>query len=168
MQDYLLKTDDDVIINSNVILNKLQATPSMQVGIYGMVDHKSPCQRSRKSEWFTTKKQYPGTFYPDFCRGFAYLVSTQYVPKLYQATETERFLWIDDVYVTGILAEKASVPRYELSNYVRYLMCLKRGDEIKYQQDLPLTSIVVASRTLQCRLCRAVVANLVHDVWFCR
>ena len=140
---YLLKTDDDVIINSNVILNKLQATPSMQVGIYGMVDRKSPRVVSRKSKWFTTKKEYPGTIYPDFCRGFAYLVSTQWVPNLYKATETERFLWLDDVYVTGILAEKASVPRYELSEYLQYLMCWQSEEEEKYHHDLSSTSIVV-------------------------
>ena len=140
---YLLKTDDDVIINTNEILNRLQARPSMSNGIYGMVDRRSYVNRNRTSKWYTTKKEYPGIFYPDFCKGFAYLVSTRWVPKLYQATETEPFLWLDDVYVTRILAEKASVPRYELSKYLRYLMCLKRGDEIKHQQDLPSTSIVV-------------------------
>ena len=140
---YLLKTDDDVIINTNIILNKLQAIPSMSTGIYCSVDRRSQPHRNPHSQYYTTRKEYPGRIYPDFCKGFAYLVSTQWVPKLYQATETERFLWLDDLYVTGILAQKVSLPRYDMNKYLQYLFLWKRGKETEHIQDVPLASIVV-------------------------
>ena len=140
---YLLKTDDDVIINTNIILNKLQAIPSMPTGIYCYVHRKGQPHRNPGSKWYTTRKEYPGGIYPDFCSGFAYLVSTQWVPKLYKATETERFLWLDDVYVTGILAQKVSLPRYDMNKYLQYLFLYKRGEETEHKQDITLASIVV-------------------------
>ena len=140
---YLLKTDDDVIININIILNKLQTIPSVPTGIYCSVYHKYPANRDRLNKWYTTTNEYPGKIYPNFCQGFAYFVSTQWVPKLYKATETERFLWLDDVYVTGILAQKVSLPRYDMKKYLKYLLLRKSGDETKHKQDVPLASIVL-------------------------
>ena len=47
---------------------------------------------------------YSGEFYPTYCSGAAYILTMDLVPKLLNESYMTRFFWVDDVYVTGILA----------------------------------------------------------------
>ena len=142
---YLLKIDDDVIVNTNIVLNTLQTLQRTEIDLNGiycqLVRGSGPIRGKYKNR--VSKEDYPGTKYPDFCKGFTYLVSTHWLPELYKATESERFLFLDDVYVTGILAEKASVPRNEMSKYMQYLKFMRLGTAKGHLGDLPGTSIVL-------------------------
>lgn len=61
--------------------------------------------RNPNNVWYVSKAQYSGEQYPDFCSGSAYLLKTADAPKIYSVCNQTKFLWIDDVYVTGILRE---------------------------------------------------------------
>ena len=55
---------------------------------------------------------YLGHFYPPYCSGGGYVMSTDLVPKLYQATLTTSIINIEDAFM-GILARKVGVhPRH--------------------------------------------------------
>ena len=51
--------------------------------------------------------------FPSFCGGLAYILTVPAIRKLVSAslsTKSSDFLWLDDVFITGILALKAKVP----------------------------------------------------------
>ena len=140
---YLLKIDDDVIVDTNSVSDSLQTAEIDLNGIYCSLAHGEGPIRDKNHKNHASKEEYAGTKYPDLCRGFAYLVSTRWLSELYKATESERFLWLDDIYVTGILAEKASVPRNELHKYMKYLVFPYLGSERRHKGDVPGASIVL-------------------------
>lgn len=69
--------------------------------------------RDTGSKWYVSKDLYAGDEYPDFCSGLAYLMKTHVATKIYSICDQSNFLWIDDVFVTGILRENYNC----LTNY---------------------------------------------------
>ena len=76
---YLLKSDDDVIVNTKSVLHTLN-TAVLTSGIYCEVCHKHAPMRDVYDKNHVTEAEYPRTMYPDFCKGFTYLVSTRWLP----------------------------------------------------------------------------------------
>lgn len=52
-----------------------------------------------------TDKRFKGR-YPRYISGMAYLISGDVVGALYKASLTVTLFWLEDVYITGFLAEK--------------------------------------------------------------
>ena len=52
---------------------------------------------------------FPRPTFPPYLLGFAYLMSRTTVRKLLDATRDVRYITVEDVYVTGLLAERAGV-----------------------------------------------------------
>ncbi|XP_071521741.1 beta-1,3-galactosyltransferase 2-like isoform X2 [Panulirus ornatus] len=63
----------------------------------------------RKGKWLVTKEEYPRRTYPSYCQGTIWLLATHLVPKLLEASKSVNLLWVDDVYITGMLARKAKI-----------------------------------------------------------
>jgi len=57
-------------------------------------------------KWCVSENEFPGRTYPQYCAGIGYIISSPLVPLLYNASHYTPFFWIDDVYVTGLLAKK--------------------------------------------------------------
>jgi len=58
-------------------------------------------------KWCVKESELRGrTRFPQYCAGIGYIVSSPLVPLLYNASKSTPFFWIDDVYVTGLLAKK--------------------------------------------------------------
>ena len=60
-----------------------------------------------------TFEDYKADNFPSFCGGLAYILTVPAIRKLVAAslsTKSSDFLWLDDVFITGILAIKAGVP----------------------------------------------------------
>lgn len=108
---FLLKTDDDVFINSPLLFNILE-NPSMPLHqplnrdrlIYCHRIERAKVKRSYRSKWRVTYKEYSGRYFPYSCPGFAILYSNDAVFSLYQETQKLPYFWIDDVHVTGTAA----------------------------------------------------------------
>lgn len=62
--------------------------------------------RDPTSKWYITKELYPDDTYPEFCSGSAYLLTSDGAAKIYSVSNMTKFIWIDDLFVTGILREK--------------------------------------------------------------
>ena len=58
------------------------------------------CLKIRKTDF----KEWPSeVLYPSYCNGWLYVVTPKIVKLLLNAIETSPYLFIDDVYITGIL-----------------------------------------------------------------
>lgn len=120
---YYIKVDDDVIVNAFQVQQMLSMTSATAAAARANgnanaleADEIACCyfrnlavKRNRsESKWFVTEKELPIniTVYPPFCSGMGYIMRTETALKLYKASFFEPFLWIDDIYVTGFLAQR--------------------------------------------------------------
>lgn len=116
---YILKIDDDVFFNLSYIEKYiLQLNASMDNQICCKTYVNTPVLRRGKNE--VTIKEYPDKFYPDFCQGMAYITTPIVYKKLHFAALESEFLWLDDVFVTGILTKKTGIKLIDFSTLSRY------------------------------------------------
>ena len=103
---YLLKTDDDMIINLPYLL-LLLTNKKLQRSIMGPVNVGSRVHRSGK--WKVTKDEFPFAFYPPYESGSAYVITGDLIHELFVTAEYVPPIFVDDVYVTGILGRVLGV-----------------------------------------------------------
>ena len=60
-------------------------------------------------KWGVTIKEYPKDTYPPYCTGAAIVYTCKNIQKIVDASEGERYFFIDDVFVTGIVREIVGV-----------------------------------------------------------
>ena len=97
LKKYIVKlSNEDRIILSNAV-------------ICGHSIHNALAFESKlKKNWETTMQQYYTTFFPSFCEGSGGIyISRQTAFKLYEAAKDRRVFHLDDVYVTGLLRQRA-------------------------------------------------------------
>lgn len=105
---YLVKADDDVFINTPALydfLNK-QRDPNF---LFCYKIENSRIKRTYRSKWRISPKEFPGRYYPPYCPGFAIVYSADAVHKLYKEAQRTKYFWVDDVHVTGTLAQQANL-----------------------------------------------------------
>lgn len=128
----LLKCDDDALIDLGQLVSTFEArlaqaaehqprahlaptpTPAERQNwiMCARFDQDSPVQR-QNNKWAVSRQDYPFDTYPAFCSGLAYLAPLNLVRRLYTTAlylaqvegivGFKRPLWIDDVFITGIL-----------------------------------------------------------------
>ncbi|KAF9820918.1 hypothetical protein SFRURICE_012112 [Spodoptera frugiperda] len=104
----LLKTDDDMFINVPRLL-EFAAAPGRANAtrtIWGKVVRRSLPKRTTKSKYYLSPLQYPARVLPDFATGPAYLLTADCVGPLLAAAPRERYVRLEDVFVTGVLAAR--------------------------------------------------------------
>ena len=67
--------------------------------------------RNPKSKYFITEEQYSEASYPAFVTGPSYLVSSPAVKNLFVNALEHPFVHLEDVFLTGIIAENLGIPR---------------------------------------------------------
>lgn len=107
----IVKADDDVLINVFNLVEYISKNEFRQNFLYCEIYYEGLTRRETLNKWYVKRNVYPFDNYPTYCSGMAYLMSPDVARKLYKASETTRFYWVDDVYVTGILALKV-VPTF--------------------------------------------------------
>ncbi|XP_067949450.1 beta-1,3-galactosyltransferase 5-like [Watersipora subatra] len=110
---YLLKTDDDMIINYDVLINQLENLPdrvgeALYTGL--MMTQKVPI-RDSDDKWHVTFGEYPDDTYPDYMGGPGYVLSHLAAKKVVEYSYHIPFMPMEDVFV-GICAEKAGIDGY--------------------------------------------------------
>ncbi|KAI9588563.1 uncharacterized protein LOC119645117 [Glossina fuscipes] len=75
-------------------------------------------KRSYRSKWRVSFKEYTGRYYPPYCPGYAIIYSSDVVFRLYSAAQQYKYFWIDDVHITGVLAQQSNLTITTLSPYV--------------------------------------------------
>ncbi|XP_069188016.1 beta-1,3-galactosyltransferase 5 [Procambarus clarkii] len=119
---FILKIDDDVILNPialrEFLLAYLRYNPH-PVNILGNVRHCDPVVRWGK--WAMPVDIYPDHEYPSYVAGPSYLVPIAIVPTLLDAISRTRFLFLEDVYTTGLAAKRAGIGHYNIYSLTSYL-----------------------------------------------
>lgn len=143
---FLLKTDDDMFIN----VPRLQAFTIKHARdknvIFGRLAKKWKPIRNKKSKYFVSQAQFKYAVFPDFTTGPAYLLSSDIVRKLYDAALDQTYLKLEDVFVTGIVADKLGIKRIHANEFlnkkISYSACnVQRGISIhmvKYSEQFDL------------------------------
>ncbi|XP_044766999.1 beta-1,3-galactosyltransferase 5-like [Coccinella septempunctata] len=118
---YVLKTDDDVFVNTPFFVEHIKST----ISPYGAekllmcnVWHGASVARSHRSRYRFSFKEFPYKRFPTYCSGWVVLYSPDVVFDLYTQAQQSQYFWVDDVFITGILAEKSNIPHFNLRNIV--------------------------------------------------
>ena len=99
---FLLKTDDDVFVNSADLISFLSEPTTPKKKLY-IGNHYTEPWVHRGGKWKVTEEEYSGAKYPDFCPGFGYVLSYDVVISYVKAFDILPYFRLDDVYV-GMLA----------------------------------------------------------------
>jgi len=107
---YLVKCDDDVFINTPLLMRDLINNVHTQFIMGRIIAYAQPI-RVPTAKWYTPRSVYNHSVYPTYASGAAYLISGDVIGKLYDEGVRDRrgLFWIEDVYVTGLLARRVGV-----------------------------------------------------------
>lgn len=134
---FVVKMDDDIVVNmyklSEIISHISESQRKdllMGYVLRGMVPVREPVNK-----WYVTHAEFSGNMYPQFLSGWMYVTTPPVINKLLSAAQKEKFFWIDDTFVTGILAQRAGVEGYSnISNTFTtdpgYLECCLRHTDV--------------------------------------
>lgn len=106
---YLVKTDDDVFINTPALYEYLENLGDRQDFLFCSAIVGARIKRSYRSKWRVSPKEFTGWYYPPYCPGYSIIYSADVVFRLYKEAQRTRYFWIDDVHVTGTLAQKTNI-----------------------------------------------------------
>ncbi|XP_022907519.2 beta-1,3-galactosyltransferase 1-like [Onthophagus taurus] len=110
---YIMKSDDDVYIYIPTLIRTLKSIKLKSKLLLGDITKRPRPFRSLESKWFTPYYLYQKKFYPNFLAGASYVMSVDVLMKLYKTALQTPIYHLEDVYITGILAEKSKIiPRY--------------------------------------------------------
>ena len=81
---------------------------------------------------YTPKFAWKDTYFPNYCNGPTYLLSSAAVPAILNQTTTSYLITVEDALFTGILAEKAGVKRMNYDRIFAKQISLDTGcnDEV--------------------------------------
>ena len=114
---FLLKTDDDVFVNTRRLIDVLRLKSTPKKGLYmGKVNHNPVVERG-KGKWRVSYLEYSGKHYPDYCSGGGFVMSYDVIECLVPLFDVIDPFRIDDVYV-GVLANKTGVTPVDHSGFV--------------------------------------------------
>ena len=110
---YVLKTDDDVFVDIFKLVNHIRSLQAQR-----LIDRRLiMCHtwrtgmpiRDKDNKWYIPVEEYSKPRFPPYCAGMAYVMSPDVVADLYKKMRNAPFIWIDDVYITGILARQLGI-----------------------------------------------------------
>ncbi|KAK7868248.1 hypothetical protein R5R35_000647 [Gryllus longicercus] len=116
----LLKMDDDVAADVPWLLEHARRHLRGREGqavLLGHVLAGAAPQRAPGDKWRLSREEFAADAFPRFVSGWAYVATAAAASALLRIVDSAARpapLWIDDVYITGVLAETAGVPRWDL------------------------------------------------------
>jgi beta-1,3-galactosyltransferase 1 len=115
---YGLKADDDVFVNiPNLISVMNTKRRKVDKFIIGSKQIGAKPIQDINSKWYTPKHDFGENVYPPYVCGPAYAFTISAAKSLYNVTRTERPFWLEDIYITGLCARAAGIPRFEHSGF---------------------------------------------------
>ncbi|KAL9975629.1 hypothetical protein ACROYT_G012812 [Oculina patagonica] len=104
---FLLKADDDVLVNTKDLVQFLQRRSTPRKGLYMGKRHYNP-EVPRDGKFNVTYEEYSDTHYPDFCSGASIVMTYDVVECLVPLFDVIKPYRMDDVYV-GLLVNRSGV-----------------------------------------------------------
>uniref|UniRef100_A0A914NAV6 Hexosyltransferase n=1 Tax=Meloidogyne incognita TaxID=6306 RepID=A0A914NAV6_MELIC len=121
---YILKTDDDTIVDFDRLLwwidndfgDRVSNYPAAVFG--GMIKRSSPI-RNEKHRWYVSPIDFPHPIFPHYTNGPTYLLTSKAVQAIMNLTENVHAFPIEDVLYTGVLANLANVKKFSIWEHFR-------------------------------------------------
>jgi hypothetical protein len=110
---YILKVDDDMMVNMFLLLRHLNSISNhglfRQNSIMCTFYPRVKVNRKKESKWYVSYTEYHNSFFEPYCSGSAFILSGDLASRFYNFSLYTKFFWIDDYYLTGLLAKSANV-----------------------------------------------------------
>ncbi|CAF1265666.1 unnamed protein product [Didymodactylos carnosus] len=106
---YILKTDDDIIINMFVVLHHLSLITyeypqeRWRSSVACLLWTHMKVMRDKTSKWYLSKDEYPQDYFSSYCSGSAYFITRDLIDEFYDTSLYVKYFWVDDYYITGLL-----------------------------------------------------------------
>ena len=126
---FILKSDDDIFVNTFTLIQHLKSLDKMshtkalttkadvQNLLLCLVWNHMPVMRTGK--WKVSENDFKENYYPTYCSGSAFTMSTDVAIKMHEVSYQVPFFWVDDFYITGLLPLKAHINHTQfMSTYV--------------------------------------------------
>ena len=121
---FVLKTDDDIVVDIHRVVRLMKSYIEHKWGkknmLIGYIWPHMNVERNVSSKWYTSEEEYPKNYFLKYCSGSAFIMSTDIVKTFYKLSLKTPFFWVDDYYVTGMLAHGSNVSVYSLND--RYIL----------------------------------------------
>ncbi|XP_045464678.1 beta-1,3-galactosyltransferase 5-like isoform X2 [Harmonia axyridis] len=101
--DFLLKTDEDVFVHVDNLLELLTTLDVEAKKIYGGIVKKLEPYRNEKIKYFISTEQYKLDRFPDFMGGPGYLFAARLAADLYSTALQLSYIKVEDVLFTGLV-----------------------------------------------------------------
>ncbi|KAH3839467.1 beta-1,3-galactosyltransferase 5-like [Dreissena polymorpha] len=129
---YIMKTDDDMFVNTEILPILLKAAPRIHfMGGYCW-GRKAPL-RQTSSKWYVSVRQYGKPFYPPVCSGTGYMLSSDVVGQIVNVSRNIPFFYLEDVYI-AFCVNKVGVSPVSLTGFsykfVPFVPCVYRNSVI--------------------------------------
>jgi hypothetical protein len=124
---YIMKTDDDIIVNIDHLLKNLH---KLRNGMTGALFRRTKPMRDVNDPWFVPECLFPDVYYPNYISGGSYVMTKDIIKPLIKTLDeySGPVFHIDDAFITGILAEKAGIKRYKSNKFSYNNQCDERTD----------------------------------------
>ncbi|KAF5284584.1 hypothetical protein FQR65_LT02410 [Abscondita terminalis] len=138
---YVIKMDDDTVVNMHRLEYLLRTVELPKKLLAGYILKDLKPIRKKPNKWYITRKEYKNEYYPTFLSGWFYITNPFTCKELIKEYPKEPFFWVDDVYVTGILAQRARIKHFNIGEYFtvhsEFLECCMRDvDKFRYDCEL--------------------------------
>lgn len=108
---FILKVDDDVFLNVPRLLELIDKNEFAKNTIYGNVRTNGSVIRNPSNKYFLSHREFRNNTFPTYVSGPAYLMSGDIIAPLYARALQMRFLHLEDVLFTGIVANHLNISR---------------------------------------------------------
>jgi hypothetical protein len=128
-----MKTDDDILINPLMFNQFIANITNSKNTIYGILGKGFKPHRSKTSKWYVSHESYSPSIYPDFMFG-SYIMSSDSIHPIYkEVLNSLPALAFEDVYISGIIAEKCNISRVNINYFVRLDSLHLKSSEIDFE-----------------------------------
>lgn len=115
---YVMKTDDDVYLNLKNLVRLLNQSPIHDFIVGHLFEHSLPV-RDKASKWHVSEMMFPGSVYPPYLSGMAYVMSRDLTTKIAHTSLSLPFIFLEDVFV-GTVLEKLNIKPLSHACFVYY------------------------------------------------
>ncbi|XP_055887087.1 beta-1,3-galactosyltransferase 1-like [Biomphalaria glabrata] len=118
----ILKMDDDVILDVHRFFEEFPYPPQYQQELI-FCHMWMFAEVERTGKWGISLLEYGQDYYPPYCSGFFVVIMPAIVEDIYQAAKATPFLWLDDVFIYGVVREEM------------HFVQIVHLDEVAYRQE---------------------------------
>lgn len=123
--ELVMKADDDLVVNIKLLI---ELKGSFKSGISGRMITGLRPDRNELGRQYIPECVYPNKTLPKFTTGLAYILSRDSVTRLISTLEAYSgpIVDIEDVFITGVIAELAQIARHDRKEFCSSYKCPKR------------------------------------------